>query len=651
MTDGVLSTTSLVLVTTEFKSGGGLHSFDFCDLISVDNLLHSWKEFSNGKKSKKDVAHFELSLEDNIFQLHDALVAGSWTPNPYVAFYVQDPKLRKIHKASVRDRVLHQAVYRALYQLFDKNFIHDSYSSRNFKGTHAGVKRFGEFARKVTANYSQQGFALKCDIRKFFDSIDHVILLHILKRKITDDRFFDLITRIVVSFETVPGKGLPLGNVTSQILANVYMNEFDQFMKHTLKSRFYLRYCDDFVIVHNSENFLKSVIPLMSKFLSEELRLTLHPNKISLRKVRQGIDFLGYVSLPNYRVLRTRTKNRMIAKIHQARLLYACHRISSEKFNSILTAYAGVLSHCKSRKLLCYIHPMPPSSTTTYSSLLNTPHLLSGRTVRDSRLPLLVEKIDVLTSKGIIPTLAIIQVGDRPDSTIYVNVKKNFAQKIGARTLHLQLSEMVSQTELIAHIGTYNDMEAVHGIIVQLPLPSHLNRDEVIEMINPAKDVDGLTSTNQKKLLENDSTAVIPATARGVFELLDHYSIDLAGKKVTVIGRSKLVGTPLAVISKHRGAEVIIAHSQTSDLISATKNADILMVATGKPGLIQAEHVSKGQIVIDVGLTKLPEGSLRGDVHFDAVKDIVSAITPVPGGAGPMTVLALFENLIDVASK
>ena len=331
--------------------GGGLHKFDFRDLISVDNLLYAWKEFSRGKKSKKDVAHFELNLEDNIFQLHERLSAGTWESDPYTAFYVQDPKLRRIHKASVRDRVLHQAVYRTLYQIFDESFIHDSYSSRDRKGTHRGVKRFEEFSRKVTANYSRGGFALKCDIRKFFDSIDHSILISLLEQKIPDEKFLDLVLKIIRSFSVSPNKGLPLGNVTSQILANVYMNELDQFMKHGLKAKYYIRYCDDFVILHDSREYLDESIGEMKELLSKRLKLDLHPNKIFFRKIHQGVDFLGYVSLPGYRVLRTRTKNRMIKKIREAHTQYKSKIISLEQFKQILASYAGMLSHCKSRKI------------------------------------------------------------------------------------------------------------------------------------------------------------------------------------------------------------------------------------------------------------------------------------------------------------
>ncbi|MDO8564552.1 MAG: reverse transcriptase/maturase family protein [bacterium] len=275
------------------------------------------------------MAEFELHLEEELFGLHRGLASGVWRPEPYAVFYVQDPKLRKIHKASVRDRVLYQAVYRKLYAVFDRGFIHDSYASRNRKGTHRGVERFAEFARKLTANYSKRGFALKCDIRKFFDGIDHEVLLALLARQISDPKLFYLIRIIIGSFETAPGKGLPLGNVTSQLFANVYLNELDQFVKHQLKAKYYIRYCDDFVILDASRERLEAHIATLRDFLSNTLLLLLHPRKVEIRKITSGVDFLGYVSLPHYRVLRTKTKRRML-------------RLANERN---LSSYLGLCKH------------------------------------------------------------------------------------------------------------------------------------------------------------------------------------------------------------------------------------------------------------------------------------------------------------------
>ncbi len=281
------------------------------------------------------MAEFELRLEENLFKLHRELVLGTWKPDPYTAFYMQDPKLRLIHKASVRDRVLYQAVYRSLYLLFDRGFIHDSYSSRNGKGTHSGVDRFEIFVRAVTANHRKPGFALKCDIRKFFDSIDHGALLSLIAQKVSDSKLFALVKKIVTHFETAPGKGLPLGNVTSQLFANVYLNELDQFAKHKLKAKRYIRYCDDFVIVDSSPERFEECVLQLGAFLKTKLSLELHPRKVVIRDLRHGVDLLGYVALPQYRVVRTRTKRRILARVSPKSLM----------------SYLGVLSHCKGENL------------------------------------------------------------------------------------------------------------------------------------------------------------------------------------------------------------------------------------------------------------------------------------------------------------
>lgn len=205
------------------------------DIISLENLLEAWKEFLKGKRGKKDVQEFHYRLSDNIFALHADLKNGAYKHGGYYAFNISDPKPRNIHKASVRDRLLHHALYRKLYLLFDVHFIHDSYSCRRFRGTHRALRRFREFAYKASKNNTKTLWILKCDVRKFFASVDQQILGHILQKYIVDPRIIDLIKRVTDSFSsTAPGKGLPLGNLTSQLLVNVYMNQFDQFMKHEL---------------------------------------------------------------------------------------------------------------------------------------------------------------------------------------------------------------------------------------------------------------------------------------------------------------------------------------------------------------------------------------------------------------------------------
>lgn len=213
------------------------------------------------------------------------------------------------------------------------------------------MQRLESFIQKASRNHSRSAYALKCDIRKFFDSISHEILLTIIARTVIDERSCVLIRQVVESFEIAPGRGLPLGNVTSQLFANVYLNELDRYIKHELKVRYYLRYCDDFIIVERDRETLVHLIPHIQNFLKNSLGLSLHPQKIILRKVSQGIDFLGYVVLPHYRVLRTRTKRRMLKKIKKALLLRDADEMSEQHFRRMLCAYRGILSHAKGYSL------------------------------------------------------------------------------------------------------------------------------------------------------------------------------------------------------------------------------------------------------------------------------------------------------------
>lgn len=260
---------------------------------------------------------FQFYLGDNLFRLHEKLRSKTYVHGIYQSFYVRDPKLRHIHKATVEDRVVHQALFRILYHLFNPKFIFDSYSSRLEKGTHAAVYRLEKFARKASLNYQKPIFALKCDIKKFFANIDQQILLNLIKKTINDPDAIWLIEKIIFSFAEAPNKGLPLGNVTSQLFSNIYLNELDYYVKHKLRQKYYLRYCDDFIILHQGREYLMNLIKPIGEFLKTELKLTLRPDKIIIRKLRQGIDYLGYVTLPHYRVIRTKTKRRALRLVNK----------------------------------------------------------------------------------------------------------------------------------------------------------------------------------------------------------------------------------------------------------------------------------------------------------------------------------------------
>ena len=279
---------------------------------------------------------------DNIFTLHQELVDKKYQHGSYKAFKINDPKPRDIHKAGVRDRLIHHAIYRILYPNFDKLFINDSYSCRIRKGTHKAVNQFLNFGRKVSKNNTQTAWILKCDIKKFFAGINHKILKSILAKYIKDKEAFLLLSEIIDSFNTKNriGFGLPLGNLTSQLFINIYMNEFDQFIKRKLKVKYYIRYADDFVIFSEDRKYLENLILEIAKFLKGYLHLELHPKKVFIKTFNSGIDFLGWINFPHYRVLRTSTKRRALRNLK--------YKFTPE----IWTAYNGLFSHGNTHKLL-----------------------------------------------------------------------------------------------------------------------------------------------------------------------------------------------------------------------------------------------------------------------------------------------------------
>jgi RNA-directed DNA polymerase len=258
---------------------------------------------------------FERRLEDNIFEIRDELVSGRYRHSPYEPFTIHDPKQRTIHKALVRDRVVHQAIVNVIEPLFEERFIHDSYSCRVNKGTHAAVSRLQGFLRRSGKNNTRTIYAVKCDVRKFFASVNHETLLSLLKRRIQEAKTIELLSRIIESFSMTPGTGIPLGNLTSQLFANIYLHELDWYIKHELRIKYYVRYCDDFVMLTHSRDDGFKLAEKADTFLRNHLKAELHPNKIHVRTWAQGIDFLGYVLMPHATILRPTTATRMIARV------------------------------------------------------------------------------------------------------------------------------------------------------------------------------------------------------------------------------------------------------------------------------------------------------------------------------------------------
>lgn len=318
----------------------------YSDTITLENLLAVWRAFLKGKKGRRDVADFEVRLMHNLTLLQYGLATQTYRHGSYTRFGISDPKPRLIHKATVRDRVVHHLLYKVLYDYFDARFVHDSYSCRIYKGTHRALGRFKDFSRAVSRNYTSTTWVLKCDIKKFFANIDHCILKGILHQNINSPETLWLLENVVDSFSTEgkPGIGLPLGNLTSQLLVNVYMNEFDQFVKHVLKVAHYIRYADDFVFMSRDREYLTSLLPRIEIFLKDRLGLELHPDKVSIATLASGIDFLGWVHFPQHRVLRTTAKHRMF------------RTVAINPKPAVIESYRGMLVHGNAHSLSLQMH-------------------------------------------------------------------------------------------------------------------------------------------------------------------------------------------------------------------------------------------------------------------------------------------------------
>jgi methylenetetrahydrofolate dehydrogenase (NADP+) / methenyltetrahydrofolate cyclohydrolase len=249
---------------------------------------------------------------------------------------------------------------------------------------------------------------------------------------------------------------------------------------------------------------------------------------------------------------------------------------------------------------------------------------------------------------GRVPGLATVLVGDDPASQVYVGNKRRQSEEVGMRSIHHGLDDSTSQDELLALIGELNADDAVDGILVQLPLPDGIDPDAVVDAIDPGKDVDGLTA-HAAGLLAQGRPGLVPCTPQGVMELLRHADVEVEGADAVVLGRSILVGRPLASLLLNASATVTVCHSRTRDLAEVCRRSDILVAAVGSPRMVKADWVKPGAVVIDVGINRI-EGSLVGDVEFEAVKEVAGALTPVPGGVGPMTIAMLLSNALGAAS-
>lgn len=279
--------------------------------------------------------------------------------------------------------------------------------------------------------------------------------------------------------------------------------------------------------------------------------------------------------------------------------------------------------------------------------------LLNGREVADQLLNNAAARVLSFKERNIHPKLVVILIGDDPASEVYVKHKVQACEKTGVVSEKIICgSDEISTESLIAKIEELNKDSSVHGILVQLPLPKHVEAPKVIRAIAPQKDVDGFTAYNLgKMLISTEFEDLAPCTPKGMIKMLEYYEIPVEGKEVVVVGASNVVGKPVAIMLTNRKATVTICNSKTKDLASHTKKADILIVATGIAKLITADMVKEDVVVLDVGINRMPDGKLCGDVDFDGVKEKASYITPVPGGVGPMTVACLIDNVLRAAER
>ena len=271
-------------------------------------LCRAYRECRKGKREQEYAVSFERNLEGNILDLKDDLTHDRWKTGPYAQFFVSDPKRRLINAPPFRARIVHRVVSEILIRIWDLMFIYDSYACRLGKGTHVAVDRLQQFMRRYPPG---EGYVLQLDVKSYFASIDHEILITLIKRKIRDRRFMGLIEQIIGSYSDSPGAGIPLGNLTSQVFANIYLHELDMFCKHDLKIKQYIRYMDDVALVADDKDQLWRWRDAISEFLADRLRLTLHPDKQVLTPIDCGVDYLDYIVFRDHRLVRSRNVHRV----------------------------------------------------------------------------------------------------------------------------------------------------------------------------------------------------------------------------------------------------------------------------------------------------------------------------------------------------
>jgi retron-type reverse transcriptase len=320
-------------------------------LCSYENLELAFKKARKGKTLKQYVIDFEQNAKENLLQLRNELLMQTYKPKPLETFILRDPKTRKISKSAFRDRIVHHAICNVIEPAFEKSFIADSYANRIRKGTLKAIKRFNQFKRKVSQNNTVTCYVLKADIRHYFDTVDHIILLSILQQKISDERVLWLIRIILKNYHTsMPGKGMPLGNLTSQFFANVYLDELDQFVKHKLRAKYYIRYVDDFVILDRSPERLKAYKERINDFLQQRLSLGLHPDKSKILILHKGVGFLGFRIFFHHKLITKKNVRKFERKLGEMKGLYQTGLLEREKAVEKVQGWLTYASHADTYK-------------------------------------------------------------------------------------------------------------------------------------------------------------------------------------------------------------------------------------------------------------------------------------------------------------
>lgn len=317
-------------------------------IYDYQNLILAWQNAKRGKSKRRYVKRFQRNLKENLQKLQEELINQTYEPRALKIFILRDPKTRKISKSAFRDRVVHHALCNIIVYGFQKGFIYDSHANQIGKGTLKAIKRFDVFKRKVSRNNTLECYVLKADIKHYFEEIDHAKLIEIIRRKIKDEKVIWLIKQILSANNRT--KGRPLGNLTSQFFANLYLNDLDQFVKHKLKVKYYIRYVDDFVILHESKEQLENWKKEINDFLKERLKIELHPSKSNVLILKNGINFLGFRIFYHHKLIRKSNLKNFERKFNNLRILFDEEIIGREKALETLEGWLAYCSHANTHK-------------------------------------------------------------------------------------------------------------------------------------------------------------------------------------------------------------------------------------------------------------------------------------------------------------